>query len=106
MFISLFPACFRIVNEVPEGTLKHYLIILAPILTVVISGLWLVAQKTIDWEVSKRFLDRAKKAIQERIQKAENDPSCSPEYLKELKDMLLKVEKAELEKLYKFATLE
>jgi hypothetical protein len=73
--------------------LKHYLIVLAPILTVALSGLWLVAQKTIDWEVSKRFLGRAKKAIQERIQKAEHDPSCSPEYLRELKDMLLKVEK-------------
>jgi hypothetical protein len=44
--------------------------------------------------------------LEKRIEKAKNDPSSGPEHLKELKDMLLKVEKAELEKRYKYAKLD
>jgi hypothetical protein len=49
---------------------------------------------------------QAKKEIQEKIKIAENDPTSSPKYIQELRDMLEKVERAELEKLYQYARLE
>jgi hypothetical protein len=80
--------------------LHHYLIVFTPVLTVVCSGLWLFATKCIDRWDKRRFFRQAITEVRERIKIAEADPATSPKHLQELRQMLEKLEKAELEILY------
>jgi hypothetical protein len=94
-----------VVNLVPNENLKQCLNILAPVLTVVISALFIVAEKIVVWEVSKRLIARARMEVQEKMERARNDPDSSPEYIQELRDMLEKLERAELDRIWKYTQL-